>query len=268
MKSARVSDMKPEHRVAIFVSLVRAEYAISYMSGALSFFYDAIDGYGHLLKQNVKRRYNALQKAIDGYHDYIKSQCVTADEDAEMILDCSVTFGQMMKESVKYLEHLNARLLLKSGYGHQELLTRLSVAHILMDTTAFTIGATAMRYPVILGLRTLGGQVPIHYGSCCPPHCKPTSFAALHKMLCEFNMEVLRSLGYDGGVQYDMAEGSEEYRIFENVQSMLAERFCDNQAICALSKGISGMEAVAESKRMSQNADRREANRNFKNEKI
>ena len=56
MKSVVVSEMKPEYRVAIFVSLVRAEYALSYTMGALSKMYDE---YRHLLKQRTKKRFNA-----------------------------------------------------------------------------------------------------------------------------------------------------------------------------------------------------------------
>lgn len=261
----RVSEIKPEYRVAIFTNMVRAEYALSYTLGALSKIWD---GYQHLLKHETKRKFNALQRSIDGYHAYVKSHCVDGDDDNEMLLDCSVTFGQMMSESVQYLENLNARLLLKSGYGHQQLLTRLSVAHILMDTTAFAIGHACKLYPALLGLRTMGGRTPMQYGSCVGPHCTATSFASLHKLLCDFNVELLKVLGYDGHIKYDFVEGSEEYRIFMNVQSMLAERFCDNQAICALSKGISGKEAIEESRRMTINAKKNEANKNFKNEKI
>lgn len=261
----RVSEIKPEYRAAIFTNMVRAEYALSYTGGALSKIWD---GYQHLLKHETKRKFNALQRSIDGYHAYVKSHCVDGDDDNEMLLDCSVTFGQMMSESVKYLENLNARLLLKSGYGHQDLLTKLSVAHILMDTTAFAIGHACKLYPALIGLRTMGGKSPMEYGSCKAPHCSATSFASLHKMLCEFNVEMLRRMGYDGHIEYKFTKGSDEYNIFNNVQTMLADRFCDNKAICALSKGISGKEAVEESRRMTINAKKNEANKNFKNQKI
>lgn len=254
MAQVKIAEINPQYKVAIFTTLVRQEFAIAYASGAVRNF---ISGeYRKYLVHDTKKLHAQLMQAIDLYHAWVRSLCVGGTEDAENVLDCSITFQNMLKEPLKYLEHLNARLILKAGYGHQTILTKLSVAHILMDITAYITGVYCRNYPNVTGLRTIGGLSPSSYGSCTPPESLPNSFATMHRMLAKFNTSVLKRMGYGQYLRYDLSDGSEESRIFQAVQTMLADKFCDQAAICALSQGMTAEEALEESRRIRKKMEK------------
>lgn len=245
MAQERVSSLQPNEQVAVFSVLVRQQYALDYMEGVLSMFRD--EPYKQYLKHETKKLWTRLQRYIDGYKQELRANCIGGDADYENLMDAAYEFSRMMKKPIFYMEHLNARLILKAGYGHQDILTKLSVCHVIMDTTAYLTGVHVAVLPQLKYLGKIGGQ-PSIYGSCEEEFegrkPAPNQFCTFHREFCKLSGTIFKRLGLPITLRYEVDPETEEGKNFNRIQELLKNTFCDTEAICALSHGVTAEEAV------------------------